>query len=93
MHFSVSEEVQCPTLESLESLWNDYHSGHLNEVAERYLVTDEIKRKFNLETFKFKTTLEEENYLICKKTLMEKPGEFDKFYRCFLRMESQSLSS
>ena len=73
-------KVQCPTLESLESLWNDYCSGDLNEVAERYLVTDEIKKKLNLETLRLKTTIEEENYLICKKALMEKSREFDKLY-------------
>ena len=83
-------KVQCPTLESLESLWNDYCSGHLNEVAERYLVTDEIKKKLNVETVELKTTIEEENYLICKKALMEKSSEFDKLFLDI--MENQSLS-
>ena len=69
-------KVQCPTLESLESLWNDYCSGHLNEVAERFLVTNEIKKKLNLETVRLKTTIEEENYLTCKKALMEKSRKF-----------------
>ena len=68
--------VQCPLLESLESLWNDYCSGHLNEVAERYLVTDEMKRKLDLETVQLKTTIKEENYLMCKRALMEMSGEF-----------------
>ena len=68
--------VQCPTLESLESLWNDYCSGHLSEVAERYLVTDEMKRKLHLETVRLKATIRKENYLKCKKALMEISGEF-----------------
>ena len=68
--------VQCFTLESLERLWIDYCSGHLNEAAERYLVTDEMKRKLNLETVRLKTTIKEENYLMCKKALMEMSGEF-----------------
>ena len=71
-------KVQCPTLESLESLWNDYCCGHLNEVAERFLVTDEIRNKLNLETIRLKKTITEENYLFCKKTLVEKSREFDK---------------
>ena len=29
--------LDCPTLGSLEHLWSDYLSGHLNKVAERYL--------------------------------------------------------
>ena len=39
---------QCPDLQSLESLWNDYCSGVLNEAAERFLVTDDMKKKVNL---------------------------------------------
>ena len=67
--------LYCSTLESLEQLWSDYLSGHLNTVAERLLVTDEIKRKLNLQTVRFKTTIEKENYLMCKKALMEMSGE------------------
>ena len=66
---------QCPDLQSLESLWNGYHSGVLNEAAERLLVTDDIKREINLETVKLKTIIEVDNYLICKKALTEKSGE------------------
>ena len=72
---SLEITFQCPSLESLERLWSYYQSGHLNDIAERYLVTDEIKRKLNLETVRLKTTIEEENYLICKKILMEKACE------------------
>ena len=66
---------QCPDLQSLESLWNDYHSGVLNEAAEKLLVTDDIKREINLETAKLKTIIEVDSYLICKKALTEKSGE------------------
>ena len=69
--------VQCFTLEGLEMLWNDYRSGCLNDIAERFLVTGELKRKLNVENFRLTITIEEENYLICKKTLMEKTGEFN----------------
>ena len=72
--------LDCPTLESLERLWSDCLSGHLHKVAERYLVTDEMKKKLNLETISLKATIEQENYLNCKKALMERPstcsGEF-----------------
>ena len=66
----------CQSLESLENLWSDYQSGQLNDIAERYLVTDDIKKKLNLETVRLKTTIEEENYQICKRILMEKSCEF-----------------
>ena len=63
---------RCPTLESLESLWSDYQSGYLNDIAERYLVTDDIKKKLNLESIRLETTIEEENYRICKEILTKK---------------------
>ncbi|KAM7440847.1 hypothetical protein ABFA07_010016 [Porites harrisoni] len=71
---SVIITVQCPTLESLESLWNDYQSGHLNDIAETFLVTDELKRKLGMQNIRLKTIIEEENYLICKKAFMEISG-------------------
>ena len=69
-------KVQCPgDLQSLESLWNDYCSGVLNEAAEHFLVTDDMKKEINLETLRLKTIIEEESYLTCKRALMEKSGE------------------
>ena len=76
--------VECPTLESLERLWNDYQSGCLNGIAERFLVTDELKRKLGLDHVRLRITIEEENYLICKKALMEISGELGSLYRAFL---------
>ena len=63
--------LDCPTLGSLEHLWSDYLSGHLNKVAERYLVTDKMRKKLNLETICLTTTIAVENYLNCKKALTE----------------------
>ena len=72
--------LDCPTLEQLEHLWSDYISGQIDKLAEKYLVTDEIKKKLNLNTICLKTTIAEENYLNCKKALVELPrtcpGEF-----------------
>ena len=66
---------QCPDLQSLESLWNDYCCGVLNEAAERFLVTDDMKKEINLVTIRLKTIIEKESYLTCRKALMEKSGE------------------
>ncbi|XP_068688597.1 uncharacterized protein [Montipora foliosa] len=70
---SLEITLECPTLRSLEHLWNDYLSGHLNKVAERYLVTDEMKTKLGLETINLKATIDEENYLACRKFLTKIP--------------------
>ncbi|XP_068716989.1 ankyrin-1-like [Montipora capricornis] len=69
--------LDCQTLKGLEHLCNDYLSGHLNSMAEQYLVTDEMKQKLGLEAISLKTTIEEENYLICRKALLEISGEAD----------------
>ena len=63
--------LDCPTLDSLEHLWDDYLAGHLDNLAERYLVTNEIMEKFDLETYSLKTTILEEDYLNCKEALKE----------------------
>ena len=72
---SLRIEVKCLTLESLERLWQDYRSGQLNRMAEKFLVTDEIKRKFNLESITLKTTISEDDYLACKEYLSKRPGK------------------
>ena len=72
--------LDCPTLESLDRLWNDYISGHLNKVAEGYLVTDKLKKRLNLETVCLQTTITKENYFNCRKALIKlsstSSGEF-----------------
>lgn len=67
--------VKCQTLESLEHLWQDYRSGHLNRVAEELLVTDDIKRRFDIESIELKTTISEADYLACKEYLSNRPGK------------------
>ncbi|XP_067021841.1 uncharacterized protein [Acropora muricata] len=63
--------LNCKTLRGLDQLWNDYLSGYLNKVAERYLETDEVKTKLNLKKINLKISIEEENYLDCRKILLE----------------------
>ena len=67
--------VSCPILDSLERLWKDYQSGYLNDVAEKLLVSDSLKEKLGMGKVRFKISIEEENYLYCKKTLKEKSGK------------------
>ena len=66
--------LDCPTLASLDLLWSDYCSGHLNKVAERYLVTNEVRKKLDLDTICLKTTITEENYQNCRDALMKLPS-------------------
>ena len=76
--------LYCPTLESLDLLWRDCISGHLDKVAERCLVTDKMKKSLKLETVCLKTTITKESYFNCRKALMElsstSSGEFNKAF-------------
>ena len=90
--------LQCPTLESLEKLWNSYCSGYLNEIVERLLVTDDLRKKLGLDNVRLTTTIEEENYLICKRAFRETSGEpsslslffFFLYFISFARMNTKN---
>ena len=53
---------RCSSLQILDELWEDYCSGHLNKMAQKFLVTDEILKKFGLKEAKLTTTILEEDY-------------------------------
>lgn len=59
-------KVTCSSLEILEGLWEDFSSGHLNEVIEQTLVTSDILEVLGLSDLKLQTTIKEEEYKKCK---------------------------
>ena len=73
---SLRVAVECENPENLEQLWRDYRSGYLNVVAEKCLLTDDIKRRFYLTSVKLKTTILKEDYLACKDFLLNNTGEW-----------------
>ena len=77
---SLRVSVVCENPEILEQLWQDYRSGYLNVVAEKCLLTDDIKRMFRLTSVKLKTTILEEDYLACKDSLLNNTGGL-RYYR------------
>ena len=66
--------VRCTSLDILENLWQAYNSGELNEAAERYLITDELLKEYELREFKFITVIDEEEYRRCKEELTQLEG-------------------
>lgn len=66
-------EVECRNLKSLERLWEDYSSGHLNRVAQSCLLTDGIKERFGVETINIETKILKQDYLACKEFLLGNP--------------------
>ena len=62
--------VTCSSLQVLERLWDDYSSGHLNQVVEQILVTPDALEKLGLTDLKMRTTIKEEEYKKCKDSLL-----------------------
>lgn len=62
--------VECSSLEILEGLWNDYSTGHLNEMAQKFLVTNDILKEFGLIEAKLTTTILEKEYKACREHLL-----------------------
>ena len=68
--------VECSSLEILEGLWEDYSTGYLSEMAQKFLATDEILKAFGLAEVELTTTIKEEEYRTCHKLLSEITGMF-----------------
>ena len=70
--------VQCSSLHILEELWEDYRTGHLNEIGQQFLVTEDILRAFGQIKIKLLTTIEEKEYMACKDYFIQQPGEWER---------------
>ena len=68
--------VSCSSLEVLEALWKDYRRGHLSEVVQDTLVTDEVLKELNLSEVKLKTIISEDEYMLCKDLFIHKSGNY-----------------
>ena len=69
--------VSCSTPQVLERLWDDYCSGHLNEVIQQTLVTAEVLEELGLSEVKLKTIISEEEYKACREFFMQSSGNLD----------------
>ncbi len=66
--------VECSSLEILDKLWNDYCTGYLNKMAQRFLVTEEILKELDLTEVKITTTILEEEYRACREYFSQYSG-------------------
>ena len=62
--------VTCSSLEILQDLWQDYCSGHLNEVVQETLVTACVLEQLCLSEVKLKTIISKDEYQACKEFFM-----------------------
>lgn len=67
--------VECSSLQTLQGLWEDYRSGHLNTIAQEILVTTEVLEKLGLDEVRLKTFISVEEYEKGKQIFMDHSGE------------------
>ena len=90
---SLSITVRCSSLKILEGLWEDYISGHLNQVVQEALVTHEVLEILGLDDLKLKVFISEEEYEKGKKVFADNSGERGDFLYFFTtRLLSLELS-
>ena len=70
--------VKCTSLLILDELWKDYCTGHLQEVAQRYLVTDYILQQRGLDSVQLTLTIDEEEYKAYRKNFLKNEGRHQK---------------
>jgi len=66
--------LECRSLQILEGLWKDYCSGYLNEMAQKYLVTNDFLQESGLLEVKLITTILEEDYRACRDCFLQFPA-------------------
>lgn len=66
---SVVIRLSCPTLVSLEDLWNMYQSRELENILYKAFITDSLKNKFHASDIQLTVTLCHEQYHICRRWL------------------------
>ena len=72
--------VKCSSLQILEELWADYRSGHLNEMAQEFLVTEDILNELGLVEVKLTVTIVEEEYTAVQDFFLKHQGRFTALY-------------
>ena len=65
----------CSSLKVLDALWYDYCTGHLNDMAQKYLVTKDVLKEFDLTELKLTTTIQGEEYIAARKFFLQGSGE------------------
>ena len=65
----------CRSLEILDALWYDYCTGHLNDMAQKHLVTKDVLKEFELTELKLITTIQCEEYMAARKYFLQGLGE------------------
>ena len=65
--------AECTSLEILDGLWEECATGHMNEVAQEFLITVDIIREFG--EVKVTVTIDEEEYNACRAYFLQFSGK------------------
>ena len=57
--------VDCSSLQILEELWQDYSTGYVSKMAEKFLLTKDVLNELGLSKVKFSTSISMEKYRAC----------------------------
>ncbi|CAH3159859.1 unnamed protein product, partial [Porites evermanni] len=90
---SLSITVKCSSLQILEGLWEDYVSGHLNQVVQETLVTNEVLENLGLDDVKLKVFISEEEYRNGKRILTAENSAFEHPFRLLFGYLGNTLSA
>ena len=77
---SLTITVECCSLQKLEELWHDYCTEHINKVAHKFLVTEDILEELSLTKVKVTTMISEEEYKDCRVHFLQNLGECDSLF-------------
>ena len=66
--------INCPTLKSLDHLWNDYLSGELSVILNEAFLSEKLKMKYNCPTARLHVMISIEDYQRAKDELL--PGKY-----------------
>ena len=67
--------LTAPSLGILDGLWYDCCTGNLNDMAQKYLVTKDVLKKFGLTELKLTTTIQGEEYIAARNFFLQGSGE------------------
>lgn len=81
--------VDCSSLQILEELWQDYSTGYVSKMAEKFLLTKEVLNELGLSKVKLSTSIPMEEYRACHEQLRAfDSGECLYFYKYVVSLPS-----
>ena len=70
--------VECSSLQVLDELWEDYCTGNINEVAQKFLVTEDVLTELGILEVTITTTVDEEEYRACREYFLNQSGRYER---------------